>query len=296
MSLEVRTFASVKQNQKDMEYKTISVNISDPANSLFKDFRNNVAECRIVSCKNSDNCPLYKRGQCVMSGIFIDKCPYGLSRVEYGFTRKAKKYNEWISEKRKQFEEVPYLKSPSKVMCEIGDYIYLPYPHMNMNEKAPFLHHSYVFSSGSPFMKKENFTIDVILSIIYFRPMSMMGGEIDSYQKEVIPKFIEHLSEIFPELYEKLAQKDVRSQIVVKNKTYIGRKAVLQSLNPNVGTFIDIHKRTWTWDGEWLHSKDIVSAFGLSSKNSETKVKPFGNVDVKITDDKQVNSNTIFLD
>src|SRR5690606_539972 len=231
-----------------MEYKTISVSISDPANSLVKNLRNDTARCRIVSCKNIDNCSLYKNGQCTMCSTFIEKCPYGLIRTQEGFTRRSKKYSEWISEKKKEFEGIPVLKSPSKVMCEIGDYIYLPYAHMNMNEKVPFLDHSHFFCSGSHFMKKEYFTIDVILNIIYFKPMAMTVGEIESYQKEIVPKFIEHLSEVFPVLYKELAEKDVRSSLIVKNKTYVGRKAVLQSLSPNVGTFTDIHKKTWTWD------------------------------------------------
>jgi hypothetical protein len=83
---------------------------------------------------------------------------------------------------------------------------------------------------------------------------------------------------------------------IYQSFTNVGRKAILDTLTPNIGKFVDTHGDGWTWDGEWLASTNSHSPFMLVKKFSEIKIKPDKGQVVKITDEKQVNSETRFVD
>jgi hypothetical protein len=122
-----------------------------------------------------------------------------------------------------------------------------------------------------------------------------MGGEITCYQKEEIPKFLKHLSEKANDLFLEVIKKSEHAQSQFKLYSNIGRKAILQTLTPNIGKFVDIHKGEWIWDGEWLKSTNSKASFILAKKFKELWVKPDGNVEVEITDEAQINKDTIFV-
>lgn len=278
------------------DFKIVSVGIYNPKNSVFKSNRNDKATCEIIKCSSSENCSLLKKGQCTMSdSLGWVRCPYSRITKEEGFTPKAIKFHSWINERVEKYSGIPRLKSHSKVIAEVGNYIFLPYNHMDMCDNVPFIKTGMALSKGQPFILKNEFTVDVINTLLSFNPKALFGGIIESYQKEVVPRFIEHLRDYYPDLFRETLLVNSRLKDYVK-ADYIGRKAVLQTLNANVGSYQDIHGKSWLWDGEWLTCKESVSIFGLSNKNSETKVKPEGKVEVKITDNNQVNSESIILD
>jgi hypothetical protein len=144
---------------------------------------------------------------------------------------------------------------------------------------------------GCAFLKKELFTVKNIGYLI----QAWMGGEILSYQKESVPKFVKHLQEKCPELFKELLEYDLTIQKIIDTYSYIDRKAILQTLTPNIGKFIDIHKGEWIWDGIYLTSLNSHASFMLVDKFEEIKVKPKERSEVKITDNGQVNKETEFL-
>ena len=171
------------------EPKVIHANIYNPSHSIFKTSRNEKAQCQTITCINSD-CPLLAKGQCYARGIFTPRCPYGRANVEHGPTRRAQKFYRWVSDKSKEHKGVPYLDIPEEKMEFIGEYVLLPYSHMNMCKEVPFLRHSSLFISGSPFLPIEEWNLQTVVQLLDFRPHALMGGEITSYQKEIIPKFL----------------------------------------------------------------------------------------------------------
>jgi hypothetical protein len=178
-------------------------------------------------------------------------------------------------------------------MAIVGDFVYLPYSFITMNPYVPFsTREGLFFKKGDPLLPKEHLTIENIVKICDFRPQAMMGGEITSYQKEEIPKFVKHLSEFFPNLYAELVTQIPRMGNI--SLTNIGRKAYLFSLIPNVGEFVDCHKSHWCWDGEYLMSGDSKASFMLVDKFTEIKIKPTEDAVVTITDEKQVGCATKF--
>jgi hypothetical protein len=278
------------------EYKPIHFHIFNPDNALFKEGRNEKAEVSLVTCCNFDNCDLYKRRECSYCATFSwHRCAYGKRSRYEGYSKRAKRFFSWIKEQKELYANVGNLSAASNVMAFVGDYVFLPYAHMTMCESVPFLAHGAFLSDGNCFISKEHFTVENILKLVEFRPHALMGGEITCYQKEEIPKFLKHLSEKANDLFLEVIKKSEHAQSQFKLYSNIGRKAILQTLTPNIGKFVDIHEGEWIWDGEWLKSTNSKASFMLAKKFKEVRVKPDGNVEVKITDETQINKDTIFV-
>lgn len=283
--------------------KTIYASIYDPSISIFfKAKANEKAECRTIQCSNSDKCGLFARGECVLRDTLLgSRCPYGYATLIKGPTRRAKGYRKWMEE-RKEFHKDHFVKlgSPTVKMTIVGDHVYLPYAHMNMNEGVPFLSHGRLFSTGSHFMLWKDFTVEIILKMVDYRPQALMGGEITSYQKETVPKLLTHLKEIFPELYERTITE--RPGLSGVSRSNIGRQAFIHSLRPGV-VVTKYHKENkletqhWTWDGEYLSSDDARMSFPIVGyERCEIHLVPKPNETVEITHDDQVDDNTRYKD
>jgi hypothetical protein len=278
------------------EYKIIHASVFDPSRALFRSSKKDPSTCTLVKCNNSENCGLYSRGECTYISMFPNRCPYGNRSTEIGPTMRSKKCYGWVSERKGIYSEYfGKLKDAGYVIAKIGDYIYLPYSHITMNKSVPFLEHSNFFVSGNPFLPVEHFDLGTVKSICNFTPQAMMGGEITRYQKESVPMFIKHWGEsgLMPELYMEFMGLDSRVK-EIEQSSNVGRKAILQTLNPNIGVFNDGKKETWAWDGTYLTSSNCDSDVFMIVKASEIRIKPKENSVVVVTDDRQVNKNTKF--
>lgn len=274
--------------------KIITAHIYKPHLAVFKSMKNDRAECQAVNCEGFEKCGLYARGECCWLGsLGWNRCPYGSYNKEVGMTRKSSKYYSWISEREKRYADVlDKLRSASDVMAIVGDFIYLPYAHMTMNENIPFQEKSGFFLKGDCLLPRADFTIKNITSMCLFRPQAIFGGEITSYQIEQVPKFIKHLSEIMPEMYKELCE--ALPELKKVSLSNVGRKAYLFTLSPNAGKFVDCHGGEWLWDGTYLTSNNSKASFMLVGKFTELRIKPDDNPVVTITDENQVNDKTEF--
>lgn len=286
-----------------MKNNLVHAHIFKPHNALFKSVRNDKAECHTIRCTHSDQCGLFARGECSWRRSFgWSACPYGKPSTETGFTKRARKYHDWIHEREERHKGIGTLSSHTDMMAEIGDYVFLPYSHMTSNENVPFVAKGGAFLKGNAFLPKESFTIENIIKICEFRPQSLnlFGGgdpEIKSYQAEEVPKFLIHLSEQMIGVFDELCTVYPRAREIVDNISYKERKAVLATVVPNVGTFVDIHGGKWTWDGTYLVSTNSRASFMLVGRREivELRIKPAENAVVKVTCNEQVDKNTKLL-
>ena len=279
-----------------MDKEIIYAKVTDPAGSLWKDCRSGRSSCTIIRCSNKDNCGLYKRGECSWLRIFgWVRCPYGSCSGEDGYTRRARKYHSWIKERKDKYKDVlNSLKSHSDKIAVVGDYIFLPYAYMTMNESVPFLAKSGPFVSGNCFLKKEDFTIDNIISIIEFRPHALMGGEIKIYQEGEVPKFLNHLKDEMPDVYKELLKRKPEIEDKRSSLSPIGRKAYLKSIKP--GTVFGKDDK-WTWNGEYFLSDSVTvlsTPGNVKYESKEIKLKPMENQIIEIEREDQVDENTEF--
>lgn len=283
------------------EYELVHVNIYNPRNSIFKSSRNDKAECFKYYCKAKEECELYANNKCINVGrAFGPSCVYGRREKETGFTTRARKFSEWISDKEKKYSDYKgNLQSSEQVISVIGEYFYLPYPHMALNNSIPFKEHSSLFNSGKPFIKKELFTDDVIITLINYRPQAIMGGEIRSYQKEVIPKFIKDLQCRYKDRFNSIIAIQPSINDYIKEYSYIGRKAILSTVKAGAEFKITkgLNQGLYIWDGERLICDNIDISFPITKgKSFRLTITPDDDSVIEITDNAQVTDNTEFTD
>lgn len=287
----------------------VHCHIFDPKNSIFKQVKKDPAECDTVTC-TLEHCELRAKGECMMVAIFgAKKCPYGKFTREVGFTSKARKYSEWIYDRKQKYKGVPFLKEAPCKLAFVGDYVYVPYPFANApkgiveqwkekDSDIPFLSYSNTFS-GSPLIAKKDWTLETVLKLIDFRPSAMFGGEIPDYQAKSVPSLIAHLRENDPVMYEELIK--VRPELD-KTPNFIGRIAFIKTLKPGIviPAYNSEYPVVWKWDGEFL-TTDSVSVYNstwgnISGESLELKMKPKDNAVVKVADNAWVTENTKFKD
>ena len=279
-----------------IQLKVVHANVWSSHDALWKSSRKDKAEVQTILCGRPDDCGLLKRGECSWkAGFGWQACPYGKHKKELGYTPKANAYSKWVRDQKEKYKDVPFLKDHTHVLAVVGDYIFLPYYHITIQDVVPFLAKGGFLCKENCFLHKDHFTVENVSYLIHFTPQAAMGGGITSYNKEEVPKFVKHLQEQMPEFYQKLVKYDPSIYAIAAKYSYKGRKAKLFTVNPNIGEFIDIHKGTWIWDGEYLISKNSHASFMLCDKFDEIRVKPRPEAVVEITEEGQVNDTTIFL-
>lgn len=280
------------------DYKPVHSNIFDPTNTFFKQKANERATSRTLLCCQHD-CPLLAQRKCIAVGPFSTRCPYGKWELATGPTKRARSLYSWIEEQRKKHPDVGMLGVATRKMAFIGEYVYLPYSHMDTCKDVPFLAHSAFFVSGTPLVPKEWWHIGTVEKLIDFRPQSMMGPEITRYQKEVVPEFLQHLREEDPKMWAELVE---RRPELDKDPDYVGRHALLKTLKP--GITWTVNKRNypvkWDWDGETATTSSLHSynkTWGdLKPGEIELSMKPADDASVEVLDNDWVTKETVFVD
>lgn len=162
---------------------------------------------RLVSyhCELPGECPLLAEGRCI-SLRFADRCVYGKIQSQTSKTRRARSYRDFVAMARRAMVDLLEVRAAEDRMAYVGDYVFLPYAHMNHADgehAIPFLSHSHIFSNGSPFMPRRAFTPEMVVTLFRFRPRTFMDHNkvILKYVEVSLPKFLLELSEYDPGLY-----------------------------------------------------------------------------------------------
>jgi hypothetical protein len=279
------------------DYEVVHVHIYDPKQpSIFGRPKNAKCKCSIVKCCNKFKCGLYKRGECsYLAALGWHACPYGNHSTQTGYTPRARSYSGWINERKEKYEDVlDKLSSHREILAVVGDYIFLPYAHMTLNEGIPFLAKGGPFLKENCFLLKKDFTIKNIINICDYMPTALMGGQIKSYRTEAVPKFLVHLKEKAPKKFKKLCAKYPKAAEIVEEASNVGRKALLKTLVPNVGTFKE-RDASWVWDGTYFTSKDRSPTFLPLKEIKEIKILPADGAVVVVSDESQVSETTKFV-
>lgn len=283
--------------------KTVHVHVWNPADThFFKFHANDPATCETITCSIDGDCPLARAGTCAkVPVLFSGECPYGRYIKEKGPTKRASSVHQWVKDRMDRNADVPYLKSPVHKMAFIGTYVYLPYAHMNMNTNIPFLSHGQIFNTGSNFIPKQEWTIETVLKIVMFKPQALMGGEITTYQKDVIPIFVSHLNECDKDMFNALIK---AMPELYKAPNYVGRLAYINSLNYPLTWTAGVNEKypvVWSWDGKVLktNSQDAYSKTwggSIPAESLELTIIPKPEATVKVQDNSWVNENTKYKD
>ena len=231
--------------------------------------------------------------------VIVQKKNNGWAYIKYVMNQEYR-YG-WVKEEflENDIFKVQTSDDPKK-LAYFKDLVYIPIAHLNLNKNIDFVDGGgWGFNIGRPIIKKEIFDNAEFISkeIINFQPRSILDNcVIEKYQAQEVPKFLIWLKQLNPDLFNEV-KKINQDNKVFENLSNIGRQAKLVTLTPNVGKFVDIHGGIWVWDGEYIASKNSKVSFTLveSKDTEECKLKPNKNAVVKITDENQVNENTIFI-
>lgn len=266
----------------------IHVHVYDPSNSIFKTKASDRAEIHTYTCDKAEVCDAHKQGRCILVGSIFGRC-FGRKSVSRGPTKRAKSFRKFVTD-GKSHEKYGALKTQPSKIFKVGNGYMMPYSQVNLDENSPFESKSGFMMTGMPYI--ENPT-EGALSIIYKqRPQAMMGGEIKSYQRDVVPEIVKHMHDEYPELFEKLASIHPEALGVVNEFDYTGKKVKLASLSPGK---IKIGSSFWDWDGEYLNGTGGNMIFAPADA-IEVRVKPSPDASVKVTNTEMVNENTVMVD
>lgn len=274
--------------------------VNDPSsNFLLKTKADAKENCTVLYCSCYESCEAYKLGQCALKetlGWGRGICPYGSRTFEEGYTKKSKKYSEWLMEHREKYKNitvpnVPYLNPITRKIINLGkDKVYINLPHLSNYVNSIYeelgMDNAYV-------APKSAVTPEFLKKLIEFRPVALMGGEIKSYQEKEVPDFVRCLKRYYPDWYNglKAIKPDVEQYVV--DIDYRGREAYLTSLLP--GKVCLKYKETPVeWDGKQL--KCPGKLFSISSlEDTEITVTPKEGTVVVICDNNTVDETKIRL-
>jgi hypothetical protein len=268
-------------------------------------------------CSKKDQCPLFKHGKCIMASSLMNgrSCPCGEQKWEHGYTTRAGKYWKWYHE-IKTMPQYNAMTSPDTSVYVVGgdeliintDLIEYRKTMEDDNKSSGYYVDGYLLVTcwndfykyeSDDFKKTHQFTkgfqikiseltqaiVDKLLSL---KPCALFNfgsgsGEIVRYQSEIMRDF-------------KIVLKEYAPQFLKLPVSYIGKTAVLKTINPSTIKLGDNHKAIW--DGEYITDKDmpIWASFKREKIESfESKTKPNDKFMVEITEESQVNENTIFM-
>ena len=181
----------------------IGINIYNPRNALFGNKNKDKERVTRYYC-DQVNCPLLALGKCLNAGMFT-RCKYGEAIVETGYTQRARKFGE-LQRKAKAERNLKGIgritgAGNDEPMMQIGEYVYLPYPHIRVQEGKLDPRMS-LFGSSGIFLPIDKFTPEFVLNLVKYRPRAVMGGVIRSFESEVVPKIIEDCATNFPEVWD----------------------------------------------------------------------------------------------
>ena len=244
-------------------------------------------------------CPLLERGQCVERTLF-GHCVYGEVRREEGYTTNAyRNGGKWRTKAREVVKAgPPDLDYPNPQMVTyIGDYVWLPYPHMNHSDGerlgTKFSSYSGWLSRGSEFMKREDFTPEMVVLLCKLRPHALMGGEITDYQQKHLPCFLYDLSKLDNDLLEAAMKLDpiVESKLP-KPENLKWAKASVAKIAPGTRVSFLADDPVGIWDGETITYKNDLS-ISLRFKRDMileaiTTVKPKPDVFLTVHDEQEL--------
>lgn len=269
-------------------YEPINLTYYNPRNSFFKAGKSDRERYTLYSCCNKDNCDAYKREKCLMlNGLYGRSCPYGKCLRKEGFTKSARKCGDLILDIRNKYGEVEYKLKSLEFLCRIGEYIYIPLPHLtnyvnSIRDKNFFV--------GESLIKSSDFTKEFVMELIKFRPLEMFGGEITDYQKKEVPKFIIQLKRYMPDMYIFVLQEDETIANKITDINYVGKKAYVKTLLPSE---VKLSTNRLTWTGDVIKATGNQINFWRLS-NEDVTIIPTDKTLVEILDNESVTEDTIF--
>lgn len=300
---------------ENKEYKAIATGLYGGSNMFSK--TKTPYELEVVSCCNSENCPLFKQKKCIMAERMSRmnwwaqdaKCPYSQINTRKGKSSRSKDYyvlkHEYYDDQfYKDIKDLGITPAQSMMYFEIGDYSYIRLTELGCkitmsttepNKRRIITNHwsdillkdeTYLLS-GDGFIRKSNFTAEFFKQL--FEKAEWNGRS----------KAVEALK---ADIYK--ARPDLAEKLGIEAPNYVGRKARLNTLTPPFEFEKEKIKYQFTEDkmitstdpkviDDMLLSKTWTKYIGELVEVKAT-FKPKDDVYIEVADNSWVNDNTVF--
>lgn len=226
----------------------------------------------------------------MLNGLYSHSCPYGQMRREEGYTKAARRCGVLIRKRKDEYGDVANSKGSLKFLCYIGDYVFLPLPHL-INYSNSIRENSF-FKGDGDIISREDFTPEFIVELIKYRPEALMGGEITSYQKKEVPKFCNQLKRYMPDIFDKVKMIYPEIEDRIKNIDYKDKEAKVVTLLPGK---VKLSTKILEWDGSVIKAEgNQLTFWGLTKE--PVVITPDENTYVQIIDSAMVTEDTEFKD
>lgn len=269
--------------------KVINYTYYDPNHALFKSKSSDREHITVYSCDNSENCEAYKNNRCVMlNNLTNHGCPYGNKRRQLGYTKTAKKCGDLITATESAYPNLGWALKDIDRPCVIGDYVYLPVAFLS-GYNNPF---NAVEVFYKDMFKKTDFTPELVVKLIAYRPKALMGGVITDYEKKYIPKLCFQLKKYMPKLYSETLAICPEIETLASQYSFVGKYAKVKTLLPGK---VEVGSYLFSWDGTVLTAvKGAGSVLGAWNKLTDEvlTITPKDDTIVKIVDDNTVGDDT----
>ena len=254
------------------------------------------ASLSILRCSLDGYCQFREAGQCIESRVAILSfgCLYGRITRTDGYTLRAAGFYKKVKEfkaKRDEYGRFPK-RAPTK-LAKVGQFVWLPYPHIAMCESVPFRAHGGVFAIAQPFVPIDDFTAQAIVTLTKFQPRAMMGGIIKSYQEESVPMFLFHLKQEMPELYKEAILLDE----IVLRKTFsidsLGGKATARIQDVSPQTPVTLRRQEGVWDGGQIiftqaDARGLLGIYDSDVSEVNIRLRPSDSATVVVRDEAEI--------
>lgn len=258
--------------------------------------RNNRLRAEYIYCDRANECSAYKQGRCLcVTYPFSSRCPVGNVESVDGGTKRSKMFTRVKDCAKSAPYYGAFRYSSNLKIVRIGDDAVLSLSYVSLKIENGDLKVDGPWESGSKilFIPMEILTADNILKVCECKPMALMGGEIESYQKDEVPMFLRQLRKLFPEIYTELIVKSP----VQENKMphFVGKRAKLLTLKPNCK--YKTRYGSFFFDGKYAYFDNYDTDFKpfLKCGNMSAKVEITNDTVVTVSDNEQVLEMTEFV-
>ena len=245
-----------------------------------------------TTCNITEDCELYKSGKCACFRYLIGPdlvCPNAKTDFSFGPTKRAKSYESFKNKFEKMFKD--NVEEFNKKLSRVPNYIFIPTGYLT---SARTKIGDEVINGH--FIKEEEFTEDFIQRLVTFKPLPWFGDVVISdYPNKEVPKFVQQLKEVFPEIYKKWETKYPDTANEYKDMSPVGRIAYIRTL-PN-GCEIKSPGGTFVKMGNLLICENYRSALlPFNAKTAVCQIEITDNMSTTVKEDTLVDDNTEFVD
>lgn len=281
-------------------------------NVSIHEIKGQAAAAEMTYCERSDECPLYAKGKCILCKQFMrsETCPYGKVEFTRGYTRRAKKYGEFMRAAKSDDAYEKLGNALQRILVvPVGDYVYLSlgsvvvrYEPDEKKRGDSFMSRLYngvaitdalMFVEGCWLPKK--LVTPALMKAVCERVPFGFNGRMDGYQERDVPRIVEELMKNLPDVYEGLVEIAPRYKDVKFD--YVGRRAFLKTLRDGIeirtsnGTFVRVGDEL-VCDG--FDGGILMTVAGMRVKNARVVVPIPDDATVEVGDNDWVTEGTRF--